>query len=147
MQTPHKSSGEQIQTNSFCAARQWCQQFLSASWNIACLTYNNFLCGIKLQRYGRANINRLSEGRCRMRVKLINNRLMFLVGSSKRQEDEINIKLQLRECLTTVINMLIHGLDDFLWMSLDAKLNVHIKILASPRVIPDCGVHRVIKTP
>lgn len=39
---------------------------------------------------------------------------MFLVGSSKRQEDEINIKLQLRECLTTVINMLIHALDDFL---------------------------------
>lgn len=110
----NSTQGEQIQTNSFCAARQWFQQFLSASWNIACLTYNNFLCGIKLQRYGRANINRLSEGRCRMRVKLINNRLMFLVGSNKRQEDEINIKLQLRECLTTVINMLIHGLDDFL---------------------------------
>lgn len=43
--------------------------------------------------------------------------------------------------------MLIHGLDDFPWMSLDAKLNVHTKILAIPRVILDCGVHRVIKIP
>lgn len=60
---------------------------------------------------------------------------MFLVGSNERQGDEINIKLQLRECLTTVINMFIHGLDDY------------TKILASPRVILDCGVHRVIKIP
>lgn len=56
---------------------------------------------------------------------------MFLVGSNERQGDEINVKLQLRECQTTVINMFIHGLDDY------------TKILASPRVILDC----VIKIP